>query len=365
MPSTDGPSSTIEYDFGHPVYGLHQIEIDADEVLHSDGRCVLLKCQINGIDCETRKITGAGLTRLRYDIDFNGSAALIIKLQHSGLPALERVPRPVHSIKSHQSVLKFRSIGVSPVETIVHVADSLCATKNDTVHTGGSIVSFNFRGTPLNFFVHDPHDSIQAHHAAGELYELEELDLLAQHIKPGSRILDIGANIGNHTVWFEKVAQASLIVPVEPQLRMIKLLKLNCMLNELTRVELIHLGFALGSSDTLGSVRIPHAFNPAGAVIDADGAGEIQILVGDATFPSAIFDFLKIDVEGAELDVIKGLQALIRRCKPMMFVEVWDTNALAFATLLEQMNYEIIAEYRRYDIANNLLIRHKELVPSS
>lgn len=361
-PVSGGPLSVISFDLDRPVSGAHEIEIEADCVPHTDGRRVWLTCQINGTDQGTQEIVGSGPQRLTFTGDLADTKTLEIKLHHSGVPALTDVPWPERALQTHQSVLAFRSITVRPApSSSARVTPHLQGT--DIIQTDGAVVSFDFRGTPLSFFVHDRHDSIQAHHAAGQFYEVEELDLLAQHIKPGARILDIGANIGNHTVWFEKIARASSIMPIEPQPRLIKLLTLNCTLNGLRTVDLSRLGCALGRTTARGTIHIPQAFNPAGAIIEHDPAGSVPISPGDEVVGDAMFDFVKIDVEGAELDVVEGLRHMIARCQPLMFVEVGNDNATAFTALMADIGYEIVAEYRRYDIATNLLIRHKGGVP--
>jgi FkbM family methyltransferase len=245
-------------------------------------------------------------------------------------------------------------MGISPVSAIAAHPQGVDVERMD-----GTLVSFTFRGIPLRFFVHDQHDSIQAHHNVGQLYEIEELDLLLSHFEPGMRVLDVGANIGNHTVWFEKIARASRIVVIEPQPRIAKLLRLNCVLNQLSCVDFSKVGFALGNAPTRGSVRIPQAFNPAGAVIEKDPAGQVTIVRGDELVDGEVFDFVKIDVEGSELEVIEGLQGLIRNSKPIMFVEVWEANRHGFDALMHALDYEVVTEYRRYDVANNLLVRPK------
>src|SRR5205823_6322509 len=80
----------------------------------------------------------------------------------------------------------------------------------------GTIVESEFRGHKIRFFVDHPEDSIQSFHAIGRFYEEEELALIESHINPTSRILDVGANIGNHMVYFERILGAREIIPIEP-----------------------------------------------------------------------------------------------------------------------------------------------------
>jgi FkbM family methyltransferase len=220
----------------------------------------------------------------------------------------------------------------------------------------GSVVSFEYEDEHFHFFVTNPHDSIQAHHANGCLYEPEELNLIRKRINPEAAILDVGANIGNHVAYFEKILKAREIVAIEIQRQIIELLKINCRLNGIKNVDLSFVGVGLGAHEHAATINIQQQFNPAGGSLREDAAGPLKVTTGDKLFPDRAFDFVKIDVEGMECAVIQGLESLIRRCQPAMFVEVWDNRRGEFDQLMERLNYKVVDEFRRYDIATNLFI---------
>jgi FkbM family methyltransferase len=223
-------------------------------------------------------------------------------------------------------------------------------------HHDGRVASVVHAGQEFRFFVDDPHDSIQAHHVIGEFYELEELELLKRHVGEGARILDVGANIGNHIVYFERVMKASRVVPIELQERVISVLRLNAALNGLVRTDLSRLGIGFGASDHGARIVVPQAFNVAGAQFQADATGSYAIRRGDDVLAGEDFDLIKIDVEGMECDVIDGLDATIRRSRPKMFVEVWQKNLPRFEEQMARLSYRRLDEWRRYDVAINLLM---------
>lgn len=237
---------------------------------------------------------------------------------------------------------------------VTHVDD--LAEPRSIRHHDGQVTTFSHAGQPFQFFIDNPHDSIQAHHRVGEFYEIEELQLIARHVKPGARILDVGANIGNHTVYFEKVLQAQRVVPIELQPRVIALLRLNAALNGLTRTDLSRLGMGFGAGDHEASIFIPQMFNVAGAQFEPAERGGFSIRRGDDVVAGEDFDLVKIDVEGMECDVIDGLDATIRRCRPKLFVEVWNNNLPRFHAQMDRLGYRQIEEWRRYDVAVNLLM---------
>ena len=82
----------------------------------------------------------------------------------------------------------------------------------------------------------------------------------------------------------------------------------------------------------------------------------MPVLPLDCLNISEKIDFVKIDVEGAELRVLDGAQALIERSRPSMFVEVNNENLSGFAKMLEGMNYQVVYRNKRYAENENFLI---------
>lgn len=225
------------------------------------------------------------------------------------------------------------------------------------VRTDGTIAQFYIGDQEFRFFVSDPSDSIQAYHVVGQIYELEELALIAKHVKQGGRILDIGANIGNHAIWFEKSMGAARVVVIEPQSSVISLLKINCLLNDVRHIDQSFLGIAFGKEDGQGRIEIADARNVAGGRLIIDQKGPVRVACGDHVLGDQDFDFVKIDVEGAELDVLMGLVSLLDRCRPIVFVEVWDEGRENFLRGVKEFGYTCIEEFRRYPVCSNLLLK--------
>jgi FkbM family methyltransferase len=356
-PVAGGQLSLIEFQIDQPVGSA--LQIDLQLACEDPNPYRWMKVEVNGVDKGTMLLGAACPSDLHFETTLDETKKLELKFHH-GIHTPSDPTAPANDAKN-QAIPTGYAISVRSLTIQVPAEDAQAAVIPRVARMEGGVVSFDVSGQVLNFFVHDRHDSIQAHHSAGHLYEAEELELIAKHLAPGARVLDIGANIGNHTVWFEKFGKASSIVPLEPQPRIIKHLKLNCLLNGLKTVDLSYLGLALGKSDAQGTITIEDAFNPAGAVIALDPAGEIPIRHGDTIFNNHTFDFVKIDTEGAELDVIEGLSKMIARCQPTMFVEVANENQERFIALVETLGYDIVAEYRRYDIATNYVVQSKNV----
>ena len=101
----------------------------------------------------------------------------------------------------------------------------------------------------------------------------------------------------------------------------------------------------------------------AGGSVEADSKGEFRRVIGDTVLKGQTFDFIKCDVEGSELKVLRGLTELIKSCSPELFVEVWEENAAEFKDWATSLGYSVVNEIRRYDIATNLYLKRSALRP--
>jgi FkbM family methyltransferase len=150
-----------------------------------------------------------------------------------------------------------------------------------------------------------------------------ELALLRPCVRSGSLVLDIGANIGTHTVPLAKWAgPAGRVIAFEPQRLVFQTLCANVALNGLTNVVCLNKGVGRAP----GMVRVP-VLNPEAALnfgsvrlAGTDGGEPTEIMTVDGLGLPACH-LMKIDVEGMEAEVLEGAAATIARCRPVLFVE--------------------------------------------
>jgi len=356
-PITEGPVSIMKLQIEPALSGLVTVDIDIECVAQDQrpnaGVELFLNFEPAGI---TSFDKGAPRQTVSNAINCSNTHEISIKLHNWGLKHAEK-------LEGYPSAdFDLREPGI-----IVHGVEISAASKpNDrtpsqiTVHDG-SVVSFTHSDTPIRFFVDQPDDSIQGYHLAGRFYEEEELALISAYVKPNARMLDIGANVGNHTVYFEKILKASRVVAIEPVPRSIKVLMLNASLNDLTCVDVSRLGVALGDVHGYGAATIADPLNLGGAVIVPDETGSIEINRGDALLEGETFDFIKIDVESHEVEVLRGLEGLIRAANPTVFIEVWDNNVSRFDAVAEDFGYKRVDEYRRYEYMTNFMLQPTEV----
>jgi FkbM family methyltransferase len=149
-----------------------------------------------------------------------------------------------------------------------------------------------------------------------------EINLLARFIKPGATVLDVGANIGTHTVPFARMTgPGGSVIAFEPQRTSFHLLCANVALNCLTNVECLHQ--AVGAAE--GSITVPvlppdEQRNFAAVALGGDSGESVEMTTIDALELEAC-DLIKGDVEGMEAEVLKGARATIEAHRPLLYVE--------------------------------------------
>ena len=154
---------------------------------------------------------------------------------------------------------------------------------------------------------------------AGRLdHDQNMLPLLKPYIPKGGVVVDAGAFIGDHTVYYARcVGPSGHVHAFEPNLAAFECLHYNT--NGLP-VTVYHAGL----SDKDGAAGIATAMN-AGASHLKDGKG-CKLIALDSLGLDRL-DFFKLDVEGFEVMALRGAKDTIARCKPVMLIEV-NTAAL-------------------------------------
>lgn len=155
-------------------------------------------------------------------------------------------------------------------------------------------------------------------------YGRREFDAWRPYLPDGGVVLDVGANFGALTFAFaQAVGESGSVVAVEPQYALFAMLCGSTALQGRRNVRARWC--ALGRD--AGAVRIPPIdygapgnFGGLELGRDAD-VGEAVARVTLDSWNLDDVDFIKIDVEGMELDVLAGAEKTIARTRPVMSVE--------------------------------------------
>ncbi|MDR1027132.1 MAG: FkbM family methyltransferase [Rickettsiales bacterium] len=191
-------------------------------------------------------------------------------------------------------------------------------------------------------------DFIQTHLGDTErFYEQDVLDGLRRFIPKGAVILDIGANIGNHSIFWARDG-ASRIHAFEPVPRTFAHLVRNIGLNDLGEIIIPH-NIGLGDAKSAGAIAQYSSGNIGGTHIAA-GAGGLKIEALDGLdLGEKKIDFVKIDVEGFELKTLAGAKKTLERHRPAVFIEAFEETADQVAAFFAQLGYGEPKEYKNWN----------------
>ncbi|MNM34941.1 Chromosome partition protein Smc [compost metagenome] len=183
-----------------------------------------------------------------------------------------------------------------------------------------TIFEFNYHGVAIAFRFPERSDYIKDKIISNANFYEE--DLLAEisrlPIAEGA-FCDVGANIGNHSVFFSRVLGRD-VYAFEPVLESYGLLFENLELNGVaSKVQAFNV--ALGASESCGVMQV-HESNLGASRLVAEEGGGVKISLLDSILPpDSNIALIKIDVEGYECEVLRGAANTIRRCRPVLVIE--------------------------------------------
>ncbi len=164
---------------------------------------------------------------------------------------------------------------------------------------------------------------------AKNFYEADVLGKCREIHIPGTAIVDVGANIGNHTVFFGRVLGAP-VYAFEPFPASFAFLRHNVAANGLDATVRAFAG-ALGANEARGDTVLPDGSNLGMVRVREAAAGAIEIRRLDSFAIEWPVGLLKIDVEGSECAVLQGAAGLIGRDLPDIMLEAAEPAEFAAA----------------------------------
>ena len=199
----------------------------------------------------------------------------------------------------------------------------------------------------------------------GEYFETE-VNVFRRFVSAGDIVLDIGANIGTHSLALAKlVGPGGYVAAFEPQRIVFQTLCANMALNSLDNVQCVNA--AVG--ETYGRLHLidpdPDIPNNYGGA-DLASLSSFASLAGAPQMPSVeqlVLDdfldvnrlkFIKIDVEGMEAPVLRGARKLLARFKPFLYVEnTFVEKSPELVSLLLELGYQCFWHLPLYANKNN------------
>ena len=149
-------------------------------------------------------------------------------------------------------------------------------------------------------------------------------------LNTGDRAIDGGANQGIFTCAFAAaVGSKGHVYAFEPQSYAVSCISRNIRLNSMTNVTV----FEGAISDVPGDIFLVMDHGPVAAftTLQPQGRNMTQVkalAIDDLVHSNKMSDvqFIKLDVEGAELRAVRGARSMIQRAKPRICIEAWDPH---------------------------------------
>jgi len=227
----------------------------------------------------------------------------------------------------------------------------------------------------------NPNDEIlRAIRINGTFYEHDLLLHLAYAGLRGGLFIDVGANIGNHAIYFAKYL-ADHVVCVEPSTELQGVLRKNLDANNLTNYSIVGCGagaeFGYGElvypadkNSKMGMARIERRTGPGGRRSKQDHVmiRTIDAIVTDLDtgLRDMPVSLIKIDVEGMQLDVLKGARFILESQRPQLVVEASGKEEQdRLNDFLSEFGYEPIGKFCSTPTFHYIDRRVHELRPHS
>lgn len=158
-------------------------------------------------------------------------------------------------------------------------------------------------------------------------YEKTDFDMVMNLVEEGDTIFDIGANIGWYSLNLAKNIKNTEVLSFEPIPKTFDYLKINIGLNQINNIKTFNFGFSNEEKEIefyyykegSGNASLANLSNMEGTQKIKCAVKKLDAFV---SVNNCSVDFLKCDVEGAELLVFKGGIETIKRDKPIIFTEM-------------------------------------------
>ena len=167
--------------------------------------------------------------------------------------------------------------------------------------------------------------------------DLPEMLAWRRELRDGGLFVDVGANVGTYTIWAAELGAE--VIALEPAADTFGLLEENIALNgyQVTAVQ-------AAAGDHCGTARFSAGLD-AGNFLDHDGPVETRLVTVDSLVGDRPVAGMKIDVEGFELDVLRGAARALAEHRIGLIQLEWNYASLLAVGLDRRPIAELLAGY--------------------
>ena len=163
--------------------------------------------------------------------------------------------------------------------------------------------------------------------------------------RPGSDIIDIGGNIGYNTLMFSDYGNVHTFEPLYQEI-----INRNLKHNNPKHSVCVH-PYALGSKNTFSTIFIPKPLQNStinfgnSSMVPTKDHSNISMPVAVKTLDTVykgIPSLIKIDVEGYELEVLKGSEETLKKFFPTLLIEIHEIQNSEIPDYLNKLGYRFV-----------------------
>lgn len=156
-------------------------------------------------------------------------------------------------------------------------------------------------------------------------------------LRPGDLFVDVGANVGTYTIWAAELGAE--VVALEPAPDTFALLEENVALNDYP-VETLH----MAAGAICGTCRFTSGLDALNRM-DPEGAAETAVVTIDSIINDRVVAGIKIDVEGFEIEVLRGCEHALSDGRIEMIQMEWNSCSMTALGSDRRPVADLLAKY--------------------
>jgi FkbM family methyltransferase len=206
-------------------------------------------------------------------------------------------------------------------------------------------VDYTFHGDPNMHF-------IKVIKGLNSFYELNFLKYI-QSLKLDGIYIDGGCFVGNHSIFFANYCESDAVYCVDADNDFENLFNKNCASNLFNKDKVQYFNYALMGKEGYVDLNGDPSPNKLQCTdvkdLKVKESGDVLAKTLDSAFIELIGDkklgFIKLDIEGCELQALQGGLELLKKHKPVIAVEAWHiSEQVAIKNLLSKFGYSLIKQ---------------------
>ena len=190
-----------------------------------------------------------------------------------------------------------------------------------------------------------------------DYWDKSALNIIDKYLEDNSTILDIGANVGSHSLYWAIERNAKKVYSFEPYTPTYEILDTNIKLNNLEKT-IFPSNKGLSNELCNANVKSFMESNIGGTTFEKNADGEFEFVSLDSLNIAEKIDLIKIDVEGHEMEVLEGAIKTIFNNKPIIVIETFNKKEQV-VQFLNSLGFALVETIRE---GEDYIFRYKQLV---